>query len=582
MERGRSELFKLKGDQAGGIERVKRPKRITVITCAVIIAVIILNIFVSVIADRGLWYLDMTQVRYTSGEATMYTPSKSFLSLIENDAITMIEKVNEERVARGEEAIKLNIIFCSDKDYIEGDALMRYVNMTARMLEREFPDSIEVQYINIEKNPSAVQRFKTTSASSIYNSDIIVEFGSEYLIQKISSFYYTDEGKTTPWAYNGEQRLAAMILSLTRAESPVCAITNNHGETLFGEDGKVLDKYSTFIKLIEGAGYEVEFIDLEKDEVPENCRMMVCFDPQVDFKAFGSLGESGVSEIEKLDKYLDDSNAFFYICDRDTPYLENLEEYLTEWGISVARVGNIDDGFDNYVIKDQTNSTDVGRGDVVIGKYGDVGLAKGITGDLQSQSYPPFVLFGSSTAIIPSDSYFKTYVAADAENGTEECIYYTYYRNGVSRSMVEVFSTYNTATAYIDGEVHEIATDLNLFRLMTITRESRPVQETNYTTIDQSSYVLALSSTEFLSNEILDSSAYGNTDVVLSALRQAGAEAVPANLKMKAFYIYTIEHPDGTEALSSEATTWLICLTVIPALISAAVCIVVVIRRRTR
>ena len=88
-------MFKLKKDQADGIERVKRPKRITVITCAVIIAVIILNIFVSVIADRGLWYLDMTQVRYTSGEATMYTPSKSFLSLIENDAITMIEKVNE-------------------------------------------------------------------------------------------------------------------------------------------------------------------------------------------------------------------------------------------------------------------------------------------------------------------------------------------------------------------------------------------------------------------------------------------------------------------------------------------------------
>lgn len=553
-----------------------------VITCAVVIAVIILNILVSVIADRGLWYLDMTQVRYTSSEATMYTPSKSFLNLIRTDAIPMIEKANEERAARDEEAIKLNIIFCADKDYIEGDSLMRYVNMTARMLEREFSDCIEVQYINITKNPSAVQKYKTTSASSIYNSDIIVEFGSEYLIQKISSFYYTDEGKTTPWAYNGEQRLAAMILSLTRAESPICAITNNHGETLFGEDGKVLDKYSTFIKLIEGAGYDVEFIDLEKDEIPENCRMMICFDPQVDFKAFGSLGENGVSEIEKLDKYIDDSNAFFYVCNRETPYLENLEEYLTEWGITVARVGTNEDGFDNFVIKDQTNSTDAGRGDVVIGKYGDVGLANGITGDLQSQSYPPRVLFPSSTAIIPSDSYFKTFVAEDAETNTKECVFYTYYRNGVSRSMVEVFSTYNTAEAHIDGDVHEIATDLNLFRLMTITRESRSVQETNYTSVDLSSYVLALASTEFLSNEILDSSAYGNTDVVLSALRQAGTEVVPANLKMKAFYIYTIEHPEGTEALDSEATTWLVCLTSIPALICVTVCTFVLIRRRTR
>lgn len=554
----------------------------TLITVAVVVAVILLNVVISVIADRGLWYLDMTQVRYKSGETTMYSLSDTCRNLIATEAVPMIEKVNAERSARGEEPIRVNIIFCSDKDYIEGDGMMRYVNMTARRLENEFPDCFDVQYINIEKNPSAVQKFKTTSASSIYNSDIIVEFGSEYLIQKVSSFYYIDEGKTSPWAYNGEQRLSAMILSLTRAESPVCAITNNHGETLFGEDGKVLAKYSTFIKLIEGAGYDVEFIDLEKEEIPENCRMMICFDPQVDFKAFGSLGEGEVSEIEKLDKYIDDSNAFFYICNRETPYLKNLEEYLTEWGITVARVGSEEEGFANYVIKDDINCTDTGRGDIVIGSYGDVGLAEGITKDLQSQSYPPRVLFSSSTALIPSQSYFKTFVAADPENNVEECIYYTYYRNGVSRNMVEVFSTYNTATAYINGDVHEIATDLNLFRLMTITRESRPIQETNYTTIDQSSYVLALSSTEFLSNEILDSSAYGNTDVVLSALRQAGAEAVPANVKMKAFYIYSIEHPDGVEAMQSEAMTWLVCLSVIPAVISAAVCIAVLIRRRTR
>lgn len=553
-----------------------------VITAVVVIAVILLNVAVSIISDEGLWYLDMTQVRYKSGESTMYSLSDTCRELIASEAVPMIEKVNAQRKARGEEPIRVNIIFCADKDYIEGDGMMRYINMTARRLEHEFSDCFDVQYINIEKNPSAVQRFKTTSASSIYNSDIIVEFGSEYLIQKVSSFYYTDEGKTSPWAYNGEQRLSAMILSLTRAESPVCAITTNHGETLFDESGKVLSKYSTFIKLIEGAGYDVEFIDLQKDDIPENCRMMICFDPQVDFKAFGSLGEGEVSEIEKLDKYIDDSNAFFYICNRETPYLKNLEEYLTEWGITVARVGNEDEGYTNYVIKDDINCTDTGRGDVVIGSYGDVGLAEGITRDLQNQSYPPRVLFSNSTALIPAPSYFKTFVTADAENNVSEGIYYTYYRNGVARNMVDVFSTYNTATAYVDGEVHEIATDLNLFKLMTITRESRAVQETNYTTIDQSSYVLALSSTEFLSNEILDSSAYGNTDVILSALRQAGSEAVPANVKMKAFYIYTIEHPEGEEAMQNEAIIWLVCLSVIPALITVAVCVTVIIRRRTR
>jgi hypothetical protein len=219
---------------------------------------------------------------------------------------------------------------------------------------------------------------------------------------------------------------------------------------------------------------------------------------------------------------------------------------------------------------------------VIVGSYGTVGLAEGITKDLQSQSYPPRVLFAKSTAFIPSQSYMKTFVAADPENNVEECSYFSYYRNGVSRMMVEVFSTYNTASAYANGELYEIATDLNLFRLMTITRESRSIQETNYTTIDRSSYVISLASTDFLSNDILDSSAYGNTDVILSALRQSGTEAVPANVKLKAFYIYTAEHPMGAEAMQSEATVWLICLSVIPAILSAIACAVVIIRRKTR
>ena len=574
--------FKKTDVKEDGEVKIKRPKSIAIITCVVIIAVIILNVIVSIVADRELWYLDLSQVRYKSGEATMYSLSDTCRDLIASDAIPMIEKVNQDRKARGKDPIKLNIIFCADRDHIENDKMMRYVNSTARSLEHEFPDAIDVQYINIDKNPSAVQRFKTTSASTIYDSDVIVEFGSEYLIQKISAFYYTDESKQSPWAYNGEQRLSAMILSLTRAESPVCAITVNHGETLLNSEGKVKDEYTTFIKLVEGAGYDVEFIDLEKNDIPENCRMMICFDPQVDFKAFGSLGESGVSEIEKLDKYLDGSNAFFYICNRETPYLNNLEEYLEEWGINVARVKSDDGVYTNYEIKDSVNCTDTGRGDVVVGKYGDVGLAEGITKDLQSQNYPPRVLFGKSTALVPSQSYMKTFVAADPENNIEECSYFSYYRNGVARMMVEVFSTYNTASAYVDGKVYEIATDLNPFRLMTITRESRSIQETNYTTIDRASYVISLASTDFLSNDILDSSAYGNTDVILSALRQSGTEAVPANVKLKAFYIYNIEHPLGTEAMQSEATVWLICLSIIPALISAIFATVVIIRRKTR
>ena len=557
-------------------------KKITLITAIVALAAIIFGLVFTFIADAGLWYVDMSEVRYADGESAMYTLSESCEALIESDVIPMIESVNADREARGEDPIKVNIVFCADRDVIEGDEKMRYISITARSLQKKFSEYIDVQYENIRQNPSSVQRFKTTSASTIYENDVIVEFGSEYLVHGVSAFFYQDDGKDYAWAYNGEQKLSAMILALTRAESPICAITTNHGESLFDSNGNVREQYTTFIKLIGGAGYDIVYLDLEKEEIPENCRMMITFDPQSDFKAYGSLGENGVSEIEKLDRYLEGSNAFFYICSRETPEHKNIEEYLSEWGIAVARAENGAGENENYAVRDTQNCTDVGRGDIVVGKYGEEGVSDGLTYDLQNQSYPPMVIFGNSTAIKPSASYVKNYVPADTENGVEAYAYYSYYHNGVSRMITNVFSTYDTASAYVGGEVFEIAADENLFGLMTVTKESRIKQESNYTSIDRSSYVLSLASTEFLSNDALDSAAYGNTDVILSALRRTGGEAVPANINLKAFYIYDIDGAENNPVFRSEATTWLVCLTVIPAVITLCVGSVVVIKRRKR
>ncbi len=561
---------------------LRGPKSRKLITAAVLIAVLILNIIVGYAADAGLWYIDLTSERYMDRESALYTLSDSCRTLIGERSIPMIEEFNRQREERGEKPIKLNIIFCADKDYIENDSMMRYVNLTARALQNEYPDAIDVQYVNISKNPSAVQRFKTTSASTIYNSDVIVEFGSEYLVKKISAFYYTDAGETSPWAYNGEQELSAMILSLTRAEFPVCAVTYNHGETLFDADGNVKNEYSSFIELIGGAGYDVVYLDLENDEIPENCRMMITFGPQKDFKAFGNLSANGVSEIDKLDRYLEESNAFFYICDRDTPVLASLEEYLKEWGIEVSRAKTESDVLENFSIRDGVNCTDTGKGDIVMGKYGESGISGGITADMKTQAYPPTVIFGNATAIKTSDSYNKMYVPADEENGTPSYSYHYYYRNGVHRTMINVFSTYETASAYVGGELHEIATEYQMFELMTWTKESRLKQETNYTSIDRSSYVFALASTDFAKNEVLDSAAYGNTDILMSALRSAGAEAVPANINLKAFYVYDIDAPMTDAEYTEDIKACLVWLSVTPAVMALVCGAFVVMKRRLR
>lgn len=572
--------MKKKIDGSEVIYTKKSPKIMTVITVAVIVAVMAFNILFSIIGDRAMLFFDISQIKYKSDATTLYTLSDTCNDLIGREAVPMIKQFREDGQTSDKSAQKLKIVFCADKDLIEGDAKTRYVSYTARAIEKNYPEYVEVSYVNIEKNPSAVQKYKTTSAATISNSDVIVEFGSEYLVQGINSFFLTDTDTSEEWAYNGEKRLAAMILSVTRAEAPICCITYNHGETLFEEGNapKVKDEYSTFVKLIEGAGYIVQFIDLEKEELPEDCRMIVTFAPTSDFKAYGNLGENGISEIEKLDKYLDKANAFFYICDADTHVLPNLDEYLEEWGIAVGRTEDMAGNLLNFKAEDPINGTAADGGKTFAGKYFEGGLGASITQDITKRNYPPKVIFGNCAVIEPpSETYVKVYSKTDESSGEPAYQYFSYFKNGISRDLYSIFTSYDTASAFAGDEV-EIATQSKLFQLMTITHELRYVQEDNYTTIDRPSYVISLASTDFLKNEVLDSTAYGNTDVILSTLRNTGNEIIPVNIPLKAFYEYEIA--DDNAYAQSYPTVWFWGLVLIPALASLVTGVVITVRRK--
>ena len=115
---------------------------------------------------------------------------------------------------------------------------------------------------------------------------------------------------------------------------------------------------------------------------------------------------------------------------------------------------------------------------------------------------------------------------------------------------------------------------------MTITHESKQIQETNLTSVTQSSYVLSLASTEFLTNEVLDSKSYGNTDVLLAALRHTGNETVATNLSLKGLYVHNINDEAAYKNFNSSA--WTYCLVLIPSLLVFSIGIVITVRRKYR
>ena len=546
------------------------------LTVSVIAVVLLCNILFSFVADRFMWQVDATITKYANRDTdkgvSFYKPTEAFLDVIEEYAIPMVEQVNSERAAKGEEPITINVMFCMDRDRVYEADKLRMIQYTATALQKEFPDAVKVSYIDIEKNPSAVQKYKATSTSHIYPHQVIFEFGGEFRVCSYDYFFLkSDDTSTDHWAYNGEQEMASLILAITRAEAPIAAFITNHGEAW--------ESCTSFRALIERAGFDVINLDLSKDEIPEDCRLLICFDPTEDFLGIGNDAYNseldGESEIQKMDKFLDKAYSFMIFMDKDTPHLPVLEEYLEEWGIAVDRRGEAQNA---VTIRDPDRKLDK-DGYIPLSNYVTTGSGAAVTKDMRSVAYPAQVVFPNATAI--TSTYEKQTVAADETTGTAEYHYYSYYKNNVSRYMYDVMLSHVTAVAESNGKQVGIATEKDPYKFLTLSVENRSVRETDQLFAQKPSYVAVFSSTEFASNTILDSASYGNADVLTATLRYLGREIMPANLHFKAFKIYTVNQDYCTVDVKENVATTII-MTLLPILACTAVGIVVGVKRKYR
>jgi hypothetical protein len=164
-----------------------------------------------------------------------------------------------------------------------------------------------------------------------------------------------------------------------------------------------------------------------------------------------------------------------------------------------------------------------------------------------------------------------------SEDGVEYD-YAKYSQDGYSRAIYDVFTTSAAAKAVTNGVVVEEASNINKLKLMTVAMEVRSTTESNYSHIEQTSYVYACGSTDFASGKnLLGATAYGNRDLLLTVLRDIGREPVPVGLEFKPFADYTID-----TITTSEATQYTIVLAIIPAIVALTCGVVVIVRRKSR
>lgn len=481
------------------------------ITALTVVLVIAVNVIFSNLASGLGWYTDMT-------DSELFTLSDAMKD--------MIKDVDKD----------VRIIFCSDPDELMADtSYMQFIYKTATNLEAEF-DNITVECHDVIKEYDFFKRYADTSASNVYTTSIIIESGSEFRLMAPEAFFIFDtEDSTRAWAYNGEKKFAASILQVTATDNPLVLFTEKHGETLANEA-------TAMVNLFADAGFDVDTIDLAKEEVPENCRIIVINDPRYDFVGMEAESE-GANEIAKLDKFLDGLGALMVFEDyRRSADLVNLNEFLEEWGITFEH--------GTYLI-DKENSVSI-DGSTIVAEYEESGLGASIYMDMSEN--------------------LDTMPRTLAKNCMPVNILWT--ENALESGTKQVFSvlsSYDSAELIHGGKTEGTGSR----SLMAISRDKIIVNNENSLNADYIySYVFASGSPSFVTNNYLSSNSYGNADILYAAMRAVGRENMLADLKYKAFDNTTLT------ITTAQSTRWTVVIAVIPPAIIAIAGVVVRIRRK--
>lgn len=497
------------------------------LTVVVVAAVILFNAAFTALARRNLWYIDMTpEPRFTLSDA-----AKSYLDGMDESQEVVIQ-------------------FCDSKDVWESNSTQHEVLKTAEDVAKAHPN-VKVEFIDIYANPRAVEGYSERTGKAVNTQSVVIKSGTELRMHSLKEFFTFDSAQQGITGYNGEQVLVAAILAVSQVEAPLLCATVNHGEQdAFDADNAVL-------LLMEQIGFDIQLIDLSREEIPAACRLLLVYGPTIDFLERSST--SDISEIDKLEAYLAGNRSMMVFFNDHTPKLPNLEQFLGEWGIAIARKSD-----ETYQVQDTANSLTV-DGRTNVATYSVGGTGADITTRLRESNHPKTVVFPNATALKFADLYTTKYVEYDNAYNFAE-----YNVGATDRLCYKVFESSTDATARAGGLPVEKADD-ERYNYMLLSCQT--VQDFENNRIYRS-FILASSSTAFASSAAVDSR-YGNRAVLAYACTKMGSLSVPISIDCK-YYAST-----NIVAMTAKAAKqYTAVLALLPALTALVAGVVVMVRRK--
>lgn len=460
------------------IKRHSIPGRlIALISVAAILVLFILNLVLTYFGIRHTLFIDTTpEGLYTLTDAMV--EQCSFVDELEDDGR------------------RLKITFCADPDTLIASATTRVPYFMALQLADEF-ERVEVETVNVTYNPGAVQKYKPTSLSEIEPIDIIVSYGDRYRVTSLESFWVNGSDGTL-YSYNGEYKMASIIMSVTSKNRPAAYFVTNHGETYYDVNDKSgassLD-VAYLYDLLGERGLDVKTLDLSREEIPDDCVLLIINNPRTDFLVDEDrLDEYGyISESEKLDRYLVSKHGSIMVSKDFELSLPSFDGFLKEWGFDI-KAGTVRDE-KNYMVSEN-------------GGYGNIiGMYDTEEDSYGSAIYESFASLPSAPAMVFKNTGYYTCAYSPAETMPEAGT------NIATRNYAHLFTSSSSARAYErdeNGDYTLFAGEGEMHIAGVTTRLEIDTRTSEY----KYSYLFCAPSAGFFSSDLLGNASYANYDIV--------------------------------------------------------------------
>lgn len=440
------------------------------LTVLVIVAVIALNLVLMGLQREKNFFVDLTTEQ-------LYTMTEGMSK--------EIDKVKSD----------IQITFCDDVDRLLENDEMRPLYILAKNLEAE-KENVRVKTLSLERDPNAVDAYKTAAVAEIESDYIIVECDKKFRLATAGSFWTLDEEGNEHHSFQGEYKLASMILSVTRVEAPVAYFTKGHGETYYDEKNPLHPDnaaLSPFCEILMDIGMQVKSLDLsEEAAIPSDCALLIINGPTEDFtEGIDTDSLTAVSDIEKIDRYLSARGSVFFLHSNDAEIsmeedLPIFSDYLVQWGIA----------YRNDFVKEESDGR---KGDTFSGVYA--------TEDTAAVAHSLYSMISDLTAaprtvISDTSSMYCPWTTGQSQNITDT----------VERHASPLLFAPETARSY-ERMGDTVVTD-----------GQTPVAMVSQTAYFSSagyythSYLLAAGTTDLIDGRFVGSNAYGNRDILRVAL----------------------------------------------------------------